>query len=68
MVRAGVPFELIARRLGHREVAMLAKVRRDHWEQVAGARDRENWSRDFPKDVATSRRDVEKQHECSTAS
>jgi integrase len=48
MARAGAPFELLARQLGHRDVAMVAKVygrfrpdteERDRWEQVAAARD-----------------------------
>jgi len=52
MARAGAPFELIARQLGHRGVAMVAKVygrfkpdseERDRWERIAGARDREKW-------------------------
>ena len=54
MARAGAPFELIARQLGHRDVAMVAKVygrfkpdteERDRWERVAGARDKEKWHR-----------------------
>jgi integrase len=49
MARAGAPFELIARQLGHRDVAMVAKVyrrfkpdteERDRWEQAAAARAR----------------------------
>ena len=54
MARAGAPFELIARQLGHREVAMVAKVygrfkpdteERARWERVATARDQEKWHR-----------------------
>jgi hypothetical protein len=50
MARAGAPFELIARQLGQREVAMVAKVysrfkpdteERDRWERIAAARDAE---------------------------
>jgi integrase len=52
MARAGAPFELIARQLGHRNVAMVAKVygrfkpdteERDRWEQLASKRDRERF-------------------------
>jgi hypothetical protein len=48
MVRAGMPLELVARQLGHRDVVMVAKVycrfvpnhqERDHWEQAAAALD-----------------------------
>jgi hypothetical protein len=48
MTRAGAPFALIARQLGHRDVAMVAKVygrfkpdteERDRWEHIAAARD-----------------------------
>ncbi len=54
MARAGAPFELIARQLGHRDVAMVTKVygrfkpdteERDRWEHVAAARDQEKWHR-----------------------
>jgi hypothetical protein len=53
MARAGAPFELIARQLGHRDVALVAKVygrfkpdteERDRWEQAAAARDDAKWS------------------------
>ena len=53
MARAGAPFELITRQLGHRDVTMVAKVygrfkpdteERDRWERVAAARDREKWT------------------------
>jgi hypothetical protein len=52
MARAGAPFELIARQLGHKDVAMVAKVygrfkpdaeERDRWEKIAAARDAEKW-------------------------
>ncbi len=52
MVRAGMPLELVARQLGHRDVVMVAKVygrfvpshqERDRWEQAAAALDREKW-------------------------
>ena len=48
MARAGAPFELIARQLGHRDVAMVAKVygrlkpdteKRDRWERIAATRE-----------------------------
>jgi hypothetical protein len=51
MARAGAPFEL-ARQLGHRDVAMVAKVygrfkpdteERDRWERIASDRDAEKW-------------------------
>jgi hypothetical protein len=59
--RAGAPFELIARQLGHRDVAMVAKVygrfkpdteERDRWEQAAAARDEAKWSGLAAKRVA----------------
>jgi hypothetical protein len=46
-VRAGTPYKLVARRLGHAEVQMVAKVygrfaprseERDRWEKVAAER------------------------------
>jgi hypothetical protein len=52
MARAGAPFELIARQLGHKDVTMVAKVygrfkpdteERDRWERIAAARDAEKW-------------------------
>ena len=48
MARAGVPIEQISRQLGHKDAVMALKVyavyapsqaERDHWEQVAAARD-----------------------------
>ena len=72
MARAGAPFELIARQLGHRDVAMVAKVyghfkpdteERDRWERVAGARDREKWPGVVANLVATPEKDAEKLHE-----
>jgi integrase len=62
MARAGVPFELIARQLGHRDVAMVAKVygrfkpdteERDRWERITAARDQEKWASGVAKDVAS---------------
>lgn len=50
MARAGAPFELIARQLGYRDVAMVAKAysrfksdteERDRWERIATGRDSE---------------------------
>ena len=52
MVRAGMPLELVARQLGHRDVVMVAKVygrlvpsspERDRWEEIATQLDRERW-------------------------
>src|ERR687889_224554 len=63
MARAGAPFELIARQLGHRDVAMVAKVygrfkpdteERDRWERVAAARDQEKWEGRVPTDIASA--------------
>jgi hypothetical protein len=54
MVRAGMPLELVARQLGHRDIAMVAKVygrfvpnsqERDRWEAIAAALDAEKWGR-----------------------
>jgi integrase len=65
MARAGAPFELIARQLGHRDVAMVAKVygrfkpdaeERDRWERIAAARDREKWSGRVATDVPLLRK------------
>jgi hypothetical protein len=52
LARAGAPFELIARQLGPRDVAMVAKVygyfkadteERDRCERIAATRDAEKW-------------------------
>ena len=74
--RAGAPFELIARQLGHRDVAMVAKVygrfkpdteERDRWERIAATRDAEKW----PSSGAMGRAEVgetpENSHEESPA-
>ena len=54
MVRAGMPLGLVARQLGHRDIAMVAKVygrfvpnsqERDRWEAIAAALDAEKWGR-----------------------
>ncbi len=54
MVRAGMPLELVARQLGHRDVVMVARVygrfvptsqERDRWEGIAAALDEEKWGR-----------------------
>lgn len=54
MARAGVPIEQISKQLGHKDAVMALKVygvyaptqaERDHWEQVATARDRASSSR-----------------------
>ena len=65
MARAGSPFEVIARRLGHRDVGALqaGHRERDRWEHIAAARDAEKWARD----VATDATDAEKLHEESPA-
>ncbi len=76
MARAGAPFELIARQLGHRDVAMVAKVygrfkpdteERDRWERIAAARDSERWASRVAPDVASTVDDIDKQHEESPA-
>jgi hypothetical protein len=76
MARAGAPFELIARQLGHRDVTMVAKVygrfkpdteERDRWEHIAAARDEAKWPRGVTMDVAKESTDGEKAHEQSPA-
>jgi len=73
MARAGAPFELIARQLGHRDVAMVAKVygrfkpdteERDRWERIAAARDQEKWHRP----ASTTGASAEKSDEMETVS
>jgi integrase len=77
MARAGAPFELIARQLGHRDVAMVAKVygrfkpdteERDRWERIAAARDAEKWPGRVAKDVATDAANGERLNEQTPAS
>ena len=60
-VRAGVPYELVARQLGHADVAMVAKVHgrfapghqdRERWEKIADARDREELGELFREKIA----------------
>jgi hypothetical protein len=77
MARAGAPFELIARQLGHRDVAMVAKVygrfkpdteERDRWEQAAAARDEAKWSGLVAKRVAKEPSTSKNLDEQSTAS
>ncbi len=72
MARAGAPFELIARQLGHRDVAMVAKVygrfkpdteERDRWERLASTRDAEKWPAVVANPVARPADDAENQHE-----
>jgi integrase len=72
MARAGAPFELIARQLGHRDVAMVAKVygrfkpdteERDRWERIASDRDAEKWPAQGAKGAPKPAGDLEKQHE-----
>jgi integrase len=76
MARAGAPFELIARQLGHKDVAMVAKVygrfkpdteERDRWEKIAAARDAEKWPSKGAKSGAGERRESEEVHEESPA-
>jgi integrase len=76
MARAGAPFELIARQLGHRDVAMVAKVygrfkpdteERDRWERIAAARDKAKWPRGVANDVAKEESGVENLDEDSPA-
>ena len=52
IVRAGMPLELVARQLGHKDVLMVARVygrfvpnsqERDRWESIAAALDDEKW-------------------------
>lgn len=77
MARTGAPFEFIARQLGHRDVATVAKVygrfkpdteERDRWERVAGARDREKWPGKVANQVATDAAGAAKLHEQTPAS
>ena len=72
MARAGAPFELIARQLGHRDVAMVARVysrfkpdteERDRWERMAAASDAEKWPSVVANFVATEADTAEKPHE-----
>jgi integrase len=76
MARAGAPFELIARQLGHRDVAMVAKVygrfkpdteERDRWERIAAARDAEKWAGRVATDVASGVENGGKEDENSPA-
>jgi len=61
-VRAGTPYELVARQLGHADVTMVAKVYgrfapghhdRERWEQIASARDAELYAQGGGPTVAT---------------
>jgi integrase len=76
MARAGAPFELIARQLGHRDVAMVAKVygrfkpdteERDRWEHIASDRDAEKWGGKGAARGAKAEAESEKQDEESPA-
>jgi hypothetical protein len=67
---------LAARQLGHRDVAMVAKVygrfkpdseKRDRWERIAGARDREKWPGVVANLVATEEQSAETAHENAPA-
>jgi hypothetical protein len=71
-LRAGAPFEIIARQLGHRDVAMVAKVygrfkpdteERDRWERIAAGRDQEKWSGRVATDVVRTAAAPENLHE-----
>jgi integrase len=61
MARASDPFELIARQLGHRDVAKVYgrfkpnTEERDRWERIAVAGDEEKWPRSGAKGGATTR-------------
>jgi hypothetical protein len=77
MARAGAPLELIARQLGHRHIAMVAKVygrfkpdpeERDRWERIAAGRDQEKWKNLGAKGGATNQEKVPNLHEESPAS
>jgi integrase len=77
MARAGAPFELIARQLGHRDVAMVAKVygrfkpdteERDRWERIAAARDVEKWPSSGAKAGAKDAEPLQNPHEETPAS
>ena len=77
MARAGAPFELIARQLGHRKVAMVAKVygrfkpdteERDRWEKIAAGRDAEKWPTPGAKGGATVGEILQNPHEQTPAS
>jgi len=68
MVRAGMPLELVARQLGHRDVVMVAKVygrfvptsqERDRWESIAAALDEEKWGRRGALDGAGNEKALE---------
>jgi len=76
MARAGAPFELIARQLGHRDVAMVAKVygrfkpdteERDRWERIASDRDAAKWPAPGAARASRSAADAEKLDEESPA-
>jgi integrase len=76
MARAGAPFELIARQLGHRDVAMVAKVygrfkpdteERDRWERIASERDAEKWPAKGAKGASTAAHHGENKDEESPA-
>jgi hypothetical protein len=65
MPRAGASFELIARQLGHRDVAMVAKVygrfkpdteERHGWERIAEARDQQKGLAMLPRMLPGVRR------------
>ena len=76
MARAGAPFDLIARQLGHRDVAMVAKVygrfkpdteERDRWERIASDRDAEKRGGKGAAKGARPEPEPEKEHEESPA-
>ena len=76
MARAGAPFELIARQLGQRDVAMVAKVygrfkpdteERDRWEKIAAARDAEKWPTSGTTGGAAGSETLQNPHEESLA-
>src|SRR5262245_58867083 len=68
MVRAGMPLELVARQLGHKDVVMVARVygrfvpnsqERDRWEKIAAALDEEKWGRRGALDGAGNEKPLE---------
>jgi hypothetical protein len=77
MARAGAPFELIARQLGHRDVAMVAKVygrfkpdteERDRWELDRRGPGRGKWPTSGAKAGATVEEILQNRHEQTPAS
>ena len=62
-VRAGTPYELVARQLGHADVQMVATIygryaprsdERDRWEKIAAAQDAERENPRKVRDLGTA--------------